>query len=228
MAKTSSSPAPGWVRLPGEKTRQYMNTDTGEILSRRQYDKLHGRLAQAGLASNEAQARANLRRDEAEQLLRPARGRTSAQKTQALEREIVKSARLEQAHEKKAHAAVEREARRKARVPKKITARNFKPGRKGRAFRVPYDPESIEAFVREAANYKGALGYTVGIEFVDSRTGKVGAATVLPARFMDEDFTEDDWQEVEDYEQERSYMDPTFAVVYIALSQAAYEKLAKK
>ncbi|MGH7237137.1 MAG: hypothetical protein ACREGF_01230 [Candidatus Saccharimonadales bacterium] len=66
--------AKNWVRVPG-RGRYFKNTKTGEVITRRQYDRRFGRLAARGFASNEAQAKANKAANPAAQLLRPARGR---------------------------------------------------------------------------------------------------------------------------------------------------------
>ena len=72
MGIFQSVPNADWIREPGASTRRYVNSTTGEIISRRQYDERYGRLAQQGIATNEAQAKASptkLRES------RPARGR---------------------------------------------------------------------------------------------------------------------------------------------------------
>ncbi len=69
-----------WVRITG-KDRYYRNRSTGEVITRRQYDKLYGRLAAKGFTSNEAQAKANREARQAREdqefpfPLSPARGR---------------------------------------------------------------------------------------------------------------------------------------------------------
>jgi len=49
-------PGSGWRHDP--KTRGYTNARTGEVLSRRQYDKRFGTLAREGFSTYEAEARA--------------------------------------------------------------------------------------------------------------------------------------------------------------------------
>jgi hypothetical protein len=65
---------PGWRPLGG-KSRNYLNEETGEVLSRRQYDKLYGALARAGVASYEAKAK---RTPDELRRTRPAPGRAKA------------------------------------------------------------------------------------------------------------------------------------------------------
>lgn len=47
-----------WIRETGS-ARRYRNTETGESISRRQYDQRFGRIAEQGFRTNEEQARAN-------------------------------------------------------------------------------------------------------------------------------------------------------------------------
>lgn len=58
MAKQPEYTAADFKRLPGDKARRYVNTKTGEIISRRQFDKQFGRLHERGFTSNEQQAKA--------------------------------------------------------------------------------------------------------------------------------------------------------------------------
>jgi hypothetical protein len=63
-----------WVPLGGT-SRRYQNRRTGEIISRRQYDKRYGLLRRQGFRSYEAKAKAFKQRDPVPALLRPAPGR---------------------------------------------------------------------------------------------------------------------------------------------------------
>jgi len=63
-----------WVPLGGS-SRQYRNTITGEVISRRQYDKLYGTLGRQGFTSYEAKAKAAKQRAPVQAAMRPARGR---------------------------------------------------------------------------------------------------------------------------------------------------------
>ncbi len=65
--------ASDWSRLPG-KSRNFVNKRTGEILSRRQFDKLSGRLQ---YSSYEKKAQANKAAHPRKSKQRPARGRKS-------------------------------------------------------------------------------------------------------------------------------------------------------
>lgn len=65
-----------WKPLGGS-SRNYVNLETGEILSRRQFDRRYGSLAKANFTSYEKKAQANKKLDIELQKSRPARGRQS-------------------------------------------------------------------------------------------------------------------------------------------------------
>ncbi len=213
--------------MPGRAER-FANLETGEVISRRQYDKLYGRLAAQGLSSNEAQAKRNRKTEGAAQLLKPARGRSSARKLGEFERQVVAQAREEKRIEKVLQTKVERARSKNFKPPAKVTLRNFKPGRKGRSFRVNFDPSDIQATVEAARRYSGAFGYTVGVEFFDKRTGKTGAATLFDLRPVGEDFEDEDFEDIEAWADERTYLEVKAAFVYVALKESVYVKHAQK
>jgi len=65
-----------WQPLGGS-SRRYRNRITGEIISRRQYDRRFGNLARQGFTSYEAKAKAARSADSVRAAMRPARGRKS-------------------------------------------------------------------------------------------------------------------------------------------------------
>lgn len=124
-----------FTRLPGDKARRYINASTGEIISRRQYDKLRG-------IQYEKKAEYNKARNEARQLLRPARGRKSALKKAPAEQRLIAEARKEHREQvtarKKAERqiashrrAVERKAKKRVKKP---TIYSLKKGAIGKRF----------------------------------------------------------------------------------------------
>jgi hypothetical protein len=86
MARTLSAPSAGYFSKYSAgnfrlvKGRKYENTVTGDLISRRQYDKNYGKLKQENFASYEAKARAlaEIRGVTAAQARLPARGRSTA------------------------------------------------------------------------------------------------------------------------------------------------------
>lgn len=183
-----------WVTEPG---RYFRNTETGERITRRQFDKIYGRLAEKGLSSNEAQAKRNRT---PEQLLKPARGRSKYKGPEhEKEREIVRRSR-----ERKEVEAIKRERKqwehalkKPPRVPKEITNRSFKPGHSGRSFTLPLEWEAIEKFRQAAAKNKNVLFYLVGLNFINPATHQKGSFSVIGKRTIDYPFSHADFAELE-------------------------------
>jgi len=213
-----------WVRIPG---RRFKNLKTGEELSRRQFDKQFGALAQAGLTSYETKAEKNRQIEGIQQLAKPARGRKKLKEANPEKRRALLEERAEEEKEKKIEKVESRTATKKFRVPKSLSLRNFKKGRMGNKWRVSFDRDAIREFIKTASKFKGALGYTVGVEFIDDRTGKKGAATLFTLRDFSMEFTGDDFAEMIDYIMERMYIRPLNAIVYIALKKSYAERNAK-
>ncbi len=225
MAKESKA-APGFKRLPG-KANQYIDLETGEILSRRQYDKRYGKLAKEGFTSYEQKAKANKQKDELKQLERPARKRTSILKVEPELRKEIAQKRQEQRELTRIQKAINRANHKKVRVPQKVSISNFKPGKMGRQFRMPLDPATIRDFIETSRKYSGAAGYLFGVEFLDIRSGQTGAASLTGLRDFSVPFDAGDWEDIENWFEEHSYAEPLFAFVYIALKPAVYEKRKK-
>ncbi|RWZ82314.1 MAG: hypothetical protein EO766_18080, partial [Hydrotalea sp. AMD] len=86
---TDKNPA-HWVRLKGDTTRNYVNTKTGEIISRRQYDEKIGRLSKEGL-TNETQAKKNKAENPIAFSAKPRRGKKKGAELKQYEKEIKKN-----------------------------------------------------------------------------------------------------------------------------------------
>ncbi len=216
-----------WKRLSG-KARRYQNNRTGEIISRRQFDERYGRLAKQGLKTNEQQAKVNKFREGIEQLAKPARGRTKIKEKDAEIRKAILEARLETLKEKKLSSKYKKLSEKKLRNPHKLSDSNFKPGRMGRKFRVALDYEQIESFIESSSHYSGALGYTLGLEFMDDRTREVGAVTITRLRDFSVKFSISDFDSMMQWFVDHAYAVPLYALVYIALKQKTVDKIAKR
>ncbi len=223
MADTMSE----WRRVPG-KARNYVNSRTGEVISRRQYDKLEGTLSKQGFKSYEQKAKVAKRNEGIEQLAKPARGRTKLKEKEPEIRRTALAARVEQEQHKKLSKLEQREIKRKARTPKSISLKNFKKGALGRTFRVDLDPGALADFISAAASYKGAFGYLLGIEFIDTRSGKVGASALTHLRAFNKPFTNSDWDTYEEWILEHLYAEATFAYVYVSLKIEVARKHGRK
>ncbi len=152
-----------WIRLPGSANR-YRNTDSGTEISRRQYDKLYGRLAGNGFTSYERQAKANREKDIEEALARPARARRSLVRypKQSPERQArVVNARA---------AALER--KHKHGIPNRVSNNMLPKKQRGIRFSLPFDYKVLEDWLRAASKNPAIIGFGVGIEGINTATNQ--------------------------------------------------------
>ena len=195
-----------WKRLPG---RRFENRVTGEVLSRRQYDKRYGALARGGFQSYEAKAKANyIREGPIRQLLKPARGRVKYRGPEYLrEREAARRSQDREALRLQRHILkrIKAYGELKHHTYKTINDRNFKPGIKGRKFRVEFTYEGVAGFLDTAKRNKNLFGYLVGLDFIDLSTGVEGSFYVIAARGMTFPFTPADWDTIENKIEEKLY-----------------------
>lgn len=186
---------PGFKYLGG-KTQRYLNEITGESISRRQYDKLTGKL------SYEALAKINKAKNFSEQLARPARGRNSLAKLTPEFRASVVEARLEKELELDAakkqrkitgsiQNRINRATARKVRSPK-FSPRLLKAGRQGR--RLPFLSYSQYVTYFDDAKKSGIVfAYALGINAIDTRDAKEKSSTVFTLRSFDRPISEQDF-----------------------------------
>ena len=210
-----------WKSLPD---RRYINTETGETISRRQYDQRFGRLAKKGIKSNEAQAAANRAANELEQLARPARGRRALNKEVAPEvREEFLKERVEYRRQRESTEKVQKEitrAKNRARRRPKITDRILKAGTMGKRVTVELSQSAIQAVIEEARSTH-AVAYGVGVNGVHEVTGQFLSMWFQTNRFkamrdIKMDFTVRDFNDMMDMVRERSYFIPVSAFVHLA------------
>lgn len=206
-----------WISLGG-KSRQFKNTETGEILSRRQYDKLVGRI----VGSYEKKAKENKLKNLEEALARPAPGRTKAvtEKEKELRAEIEKE-RLQI----KAETAIEKKAKKKANATKirKIRPQLLETGKKAR--RIPFlTYEQYENYVEQMRNQRMSNGrrliYSYGIGIYGYRTEdgetELTGATLTPQMTPSVLLSKEKFTELsEDFLLSKSYF--TFISYYLHL-----------
>ncbi len=222
--------APGFRKLSGRSER-YLDLSTGQELSRRQYDKLYGLLKQRGFTSYERQAKANEEIEIQKHLSRPARNRPSLQTAQKQSgkspQEIIEN-RMMGRDLSKLKKIIQGAENRKVRLPKSLSNRNFKPGKKGRHFRTRLDFDAMADFIETASNFKNAAVYSYGIEFYDTRKKHRGAVTLVPLRDFSVPFDDSDWDDILDWIADHDYVQLLFGMVYVGLNIETYEKLARK
>ena len=222
-----------WVRLSGA-ARNYQNTETGEVLSRRQYDQRFGRLAKAGIKSNEEQASKNREQNLEAQLARPARGRESVRKYGEETQRAIIEGRKQFAKQKQETEAMQKKIRamkaRANRAPKKVSDRLLQAGRIGKRFDVPLNYEAIRDVI-ESAKGSHVVAYGVGLNGIDSRTGAEISYWYRRSRFggmMDigTSFTHADYAAMMEQANEKGYFVPVSAFVHLAFDKdyAAHKK----
>lgn len=218
----------------GGKSRNYRNTKTGEIISRRQYDKLRGIVY-------EQKAKFSRSRDESTFYARPARGRTSAVKYAGETRDLIVKERKAAAEQKrkeqkqlteirKRARKVERKSNRRAKQ-KVVRAQLLKPGHMGA--RIEFD--TYDGFMRalnEARALKVSVGgkridailsYSIGIVGYDDRKGesKMLGATLWPMRDIQaKPISEDElMQTTLEFIEEKSYFVFLYWFIHLAFDK---------
>lgn len=220
-------------RVPGV-LRQYRNTATNEVISRRQYLKT----LRAGL-SNEKFAQLNAITNEELSVSRPARGRKSLLKTGEVERHQIAQARIEdkkRREELAIEAKKERELnkllkKRSSKKPvkrKHVTGRLLKAGRKGA--RVPFDSyeDYVEMF-KEAVRGGKVMFYGLGMEGYHENTGKELDITVFTMRTFTRPIPEAEfYSHMEDALEEHSYFVFTNYWMHLAFKEEYAKQKAEK
>jgi len=207
------------------KTRQYVNNETGEIISRRQYLKI-----KRGGISNETNAKLNALKNPELAISRPARGRASLLKKTETERELIAQARLEEKIRKAEIAAEKKKEKELERILKKagskkpvkrmkVTNRLLKAGRMGR--RLPFQTydDYVEMY-KEAKALRTIIAYGLGMEGYHSSTGEHVVFTVFPMAAFDHLLTEDEFEDgMQDALDERSYFEFTNYFMHLAFKK---------
>jgi len=166
-----------------DKGRNYLDTVTGETVSKRQRDK-----AMRGSLSNEMAAKMNKITNPELAVSRPARGRTSLLKKSETERALIAAARIEDEQRriellKKAReeAFIKRTLQRKANkkvTPKHISTRLLKAGMRGA--RVPFNTYAdYVTMLKEAKATGKIIAYGLGMQGYNENTGQDLSITVF-------------------------------------------------
>lgn len=166
-----------------DKGRNYRNTITGEVVSKRQRDKY----LRAGL-SNETAAKLNKVTNLDLALSRPARGRPSILKKSETEKKLILDARKEDLQRKREIAAEQKELKF---IERKIAQQERKKVTRGRVTKAMLKPGSMGARVSfntygeylkclaEAKSIGVVRGYGLGMVGFDEKTGEERGITVF-------------------------------------------------
>lgn len=229
-----------WPHLPGwstpNKGTSYINAETGQVLSRRQYDKLR----RGDGLSNEMISKLNKASDLEAALSRPARGRKSLAKLSDAERQFIAEARVEDFQrkaeikaEKQAKGKLSRAIQRKVgkRVKRRrITYQMLNPGSKGARTYFNGYKEYLELFY-EGKNSGLVFSYGLGMVGVDSReeyNARDLAVTVFTMHAFDRPIPEERFnREFEAAILERSYFEFANYFMHVAFKKDVYTKRAK-
>lgn len=177
----------------GGKTRRYLNLDTGEEISRRQYLKETKNTSFEEIAAN------NRARNPLQAALRPARGRKSALKDDA--REMIAQARIEADRRRR---ELDEERRQKRRIEleiqravnkkvrrKKVTKALLPAGKMG--VRLPFGEYSdYLAMLKEARAIGVVFAYSLGAVMRDEETAQERDATLYPLMSIKDTVDEED------------------------------------
>lgn len=213
-----------WIRVPG---RKFQNTETGEIITRRQFDKLRG-------ISFEKKAAENRAKDLGLSLSRPARGRKKVVSKEAIERRVEQ---FKEAQEVKRTVKLERLAKLKGSKirPKKIRKQLLVAGhfaeRIGFTTHEQFEDLRSQMLSQKAPNGKPLIfGYTLGIVGIDDRTGAVVYGWLASQRTPRTDIDEEEFDDLTDeFINEHAYFIPSNYFLHLRFnSDYAKEKLAKK
>lgn len=193
----------------GGKSRRYLEIESGQEISRREY------LKRTRGTSFEKIRDENLRKDPLASVLRPARGRKSAQKAE--EKALIAQMRLEEKREKELRDKIEKERKRVERQikkvvgkkvsRKKISKRLLKPGRLGARIVFNSYDEYLEALREMRALGENVVwGYGVGVVIANEETGEERDATLWTLQGIGETIGEEElWDVTTEFLESRAY-----------------------
>lgn len=212
-----------WERIPkgqpgySSTARTYRLKQNHKIqTSRRQFDKHYGSAVQYGTYERKAKSQAGPK-----QLLKPARGRTSALKLTPAEQEVEigrrRVAKQETAQQRKVTALRSKSNR----LPQTITLRNFAKGKQIRKFRTGVNRDEIENIRIAAEKSRLVFGYWVGLELISERDSQIKTPTLFSQRDIKMSFSESDFREALAKAQQLSYATLTGMWIALHLTRAA-------
>jgi hypothetical protein len=239
MAKAKAKARYGFIREAGSgKTEHFRNVETGEIIPRRQFDKIRREKELGEKATNEKLAKLNKQVEPLKQAARPARGRTSIQKFDPKTREDIARSRVEnkkaleeadklRKEEKKEQKRIELAKQRFGNVKvKKITARLLRPGHMSANVEFNDYDEYLSLFEQGKKSGK-IFAYSIQLIGVD-RHGAIKTPTVFKMKAFDIPIDEDEFVDtINELTEEKSYFLLIGLRMHLAFSKEFSEKHAK-
>lgn len=213
-----------WVRVPGGARNYALRSNPAITISRRQYDQHYGSVLFHG--TYEKKARVNAQSPL--QLLRPARGRSSALKLKPSEKEAEIGKRKVIKQEKSQEKLVKKLSTQKISIPKTISLRNFKKRKQIRKFKTGADWRQIESIRAAGLKSRIIFGYWVGLEMVSERDGQRKDVSLFTQRDIHTPFTEEDLDAAMDMAEQKTYANLTGMWIALHLTRAAAIKNGAK
>lgn len=214
---------PGFKYLGGSGQR-YLNENTGETISRRQYDKLVN-----PAISYEKKAAYNKQLNPEAAILRPARGRKSYVKADKWVQDEIAAQRLEAAEAKKKAEEQLKKNRKAERDTKRLTGKAVKvkkvkkhlipPGRIG--WRLPFNTwDDLKEMIADAKATRVIFAYALGFVGVDTRIGVYRPVMLSGFKSINYLIDEDDFYEMmEEALAEYAYMKLAHYFVQFAIDK---------
>jgi len=219
-----------------DKGRNYLDTLTGETVSKRQRDKALRSVFSEKPISNEAAARQNRQTNLELAVSRPARGRSSLLKKTETERQLIAQARIEDEQRKAELKKKEQEERALQRAlfksanknvkVKHVTKRSLKPGSKGARFSFNTYADYLQ-LLKEAKATGVIFSYGLGMVGYHGETNQSYGVTVFTMEHIsNKPISEERFNERFDEERmARSYFVFQHYFFHAAYKKEFYEKV---
>lgn len=205
----------------GGKSRNFVNKKTGEVISRRQYDKHYGAIRAFGSYEEKAKHFKDIQGGA--QLLKPARGRKSKIKALGEERERAIQDRRKLQQQIAADRKIQRASRRHPKPPQRITRRSFKPNHRTRAYELPINYDAVVSTINAGRRSGLVFGYLVGVNLIDMRDGSPRTYTYGTLRHINKAFTQGDYEKMLDEVSLFTYAVPVSLFVRFKLKESMYK-----
>lgn len=221
----------------GGKSQRYQNVKTGETISRRAFDKSSGKLSYEDLA------KINWDIAPDRQILRPAKGRKSGQKLDAIAAQNEAKKRLENKTREAARQKALKEQRELARkieakkrkkvITQKITKSSLTPGKISKSIKFLYYQQYLDLWAQgKKLGIDVIFAYQIGVEGISNDTGEIQMFDAMNARDFDKPLTEDSFISKVEFRIEKASQSAGFIFtnyyMRFLFARKFYESLAEK
>jgi hypothetical protein len=213
-----------WLRVPGGARRFALRSNPAIQISRRQYDEHYGSARVYGTYERKAKSKSA----EPEQILRPARGRSSALKKTPAEKVVEANRRRVARGEAQREKLIAKLTHQKVSTNKTISLKNFPKGTQIRKFATAVAHAPIEALRFAGEKSRVVFGYWVGLTMVSERDNQRKDVSLFTQRDIKWAFSEADFQKAIEKAQEKSYATLVGMWIAMHLTRAAAIKNGAK